>query len=83
MQITGVFLFFSLRVFMEAKLLHVCVRFAVPAVLLFQFVQRGPCVVIALVLRVVPFLLFITVNMMLLVFRFEPFVLGLYCGGAL
>ena len=42
-----------------------------------------PCVVTALVLRVVPFLLFVTVGMMLLVFEFEPFVLGLYCGGAL
>jgi hypothetical protein len=34
-------------------------------------------------LRVVPFLLFLMVGMMLLVFGFEPFVLGLYCGGAL
>src|SRR5580692_4938922 len=47
------------------------------------FVTRGSCVVIALVLRVVPFLLFITVGMVRLVFGFEPFVLGLYCGGAL
>ena len=34
-RITGVFLFFSLRIFAEAELLHVCIRFAVPAVLLF------------------------------------------------
>ena len=34
-RVTGVFLFFSLRVFTEAELLHVCVRFAVPTVLLF------------------------------------------------
>ena len=32
-RITGVFLFFT-----EAELLHVCVRFAVPTVLLFLFV---------------------------------------------
>jgi hypothetical protein len=78
-RITGVFLFFSLRVFTEAELLHVCVRFAVPAVLLFRFVWRGPCIVIALVLCVVPFLLFVTVSIMLFIFGFEPFVLGLYC----
>ena len=42
-----------------------------------------PCVVTALVLRVVPFLLFIAVSMVLLVFGFEPFILGLYRGGAL
>jgi hypothetical protein len=35
------------------------------------------------VLRAVPFLLFVMVSMMLFVFGFEPFVLGLYCGGAL
>ena len=34
-------------------------------------------------LRVVPFLIFLTVSMMLLVFGFEPFILRLYCGGAL
>ena len=34
-RVTAVFLFFSLRVFMEAELLYVCVRFAVPAELLF------------------------------------------------
>ena len=34
-------------------------------------------------LRVIPFLLFIAVGMVLLVFGFEPFVLGLYRGGAL
>jgi hypothetical protein len=30
-----------------------------------------------------PFLLFLTVSMVLLVFGFEPFILGLYCGGTL
>ena len=34
-------------------------------------------------LRVVPFLLFVAVGMVLFVFGFEPFVLGLYRGGAL
>ena len=34
-------------------------------------------------LRVVPFLLFVAVGIVLLVFGFEPFVLGLYCGSAL
>jgi hypothetical protein len=34
-RITGVLLFFSLRVFTEAELLHMCVHLAVPAVLLF------------------------------------------------
>ena len=66
--------------FRSADFLHVCIRFAVPAVLLFRFVWRGPCVVTALVLRVVPFLLFIAVGMMLFVFGFEPFILRLYRG---
>ena len=60
-----------------------CIRFAVPTVLLFRFVWQGPCVVTALVLRVVSFLLFVAVGMVLFVFGFEPFVLGLYRGGAL
>jgi hypothetical protein len=34
-RITGVFFFFPLRVFAKAELLHMCVRLAVPAVLLF------------------------------------------------
>ena len=42
-----------------------------------------PCIVTALVLRVVPFLLFIAVSIVLLVFGFEPFILGLYRGSAL
>ena len=82
-RVTGVFFFFPLRVFTKADFLHLCIRFAVPAVLLFRFVWRGPCVVTALMLRVVPFLLFIAVGIVLLVFGFEPFILGLYCGSAL
>ena len=82
-RITGVFFFFPLCVFTKADFLYVCIRFAVPAVLLFRFVWRGPYVVTVLVLRVVPFLLFIAVGMMLFVFGFKPFILGLYRGGAL
>ena len=81
--ITRVFLFFSLHIFAEAELLHMCVLLAIPAVLLFWFVWRGPCVITAFVLCVVPFLLFLMVSMMLLVFGFELFILGLYCSGAL
>ena len=82
-RITGVFLFFSLRIFAEADFLHVCIRLAVPTVLLFRFVWRGPCVVTAFLLCVIPFLLFITVSMVLFVFGFEPFILGLYRSGTL
>jgi hypothetical protein len=61
-RIAGVFFFFPLRFFTKADFLHVCICFAVPTVLLFRFVWRGPCVVTALVLRVVPFLLFVAVG---------------------
>ena len=60
-------------------------------ILFFQIVdscQLGMIAVGALhchysLLHIILFLLFIMVSMMLLIFRFEPFILGLYFGSAL